>query len=516
MKANLTHPDSASHPGAGDLATPEGAGGSGAADPRKTPSAVIRNTPSSEQIFAWLRAQLPPDALRILESCPGFSIASRAEELLDQALGGVDSGRFVVSYDIPGTGTVVEAVVNRVRNGVAVNYPESYMRRRDPNCLVVADELPSDKPRFSERYGFSFSRLREETFAWLANQELSVFFFNAGLQGGGMQVMTIAPANAGFFALGLGLLQGVLSPEELRGGFDPHAVIYVAPPFRHTHFKGKQVVVHNRTEDLYEMFSYNLYPGPSAKKGVYGMLLGLGEQQNWITIHASVVQVVTPYDNRVTIAHEGASGGGKSEMLEHVHREWDGRLLLGRNTVTDEERFLVLPRACELHPVADDMALCHPSLQRPDGRLWATDAEKAWFIRLNHIRRYGVDPILEECTIHAARPLLFLNVDAAPGSTALIWEHIQDAPGVPCPNPRVILPREVMPNVTDGPVSIDIRSFGVRMPPCSSERPSYGIVGLFHLLPPALAWLWRLVAPRGYANPSVTDSEEMSSEGVGS
>jgi len=70
--------------------------------------------------------------------------------------------------------------------------------------------------------------------------------------------------------------------------------------------------------------------------------------------------------------------------------------------------------------------------------------------------------------------------------------------------------------VVDAPVSIDIRSFGVRTPPCSSERPTYGIIGLFHLLPPALAWLWRLVAPRGYANPSITDSDEMSSEGVGS
>jgi len=31
-----------------------------------------------------------------------------------------------------------------------------------------------------------------------------------------------------------------------------------------------------------------------------------------------------------------------------------------------------------------------------------------------------------------------------------------------------------------------------------------------------LAWLWRLVAPRGHANPSITDSEGLSSEGVGS
>ena len=142
------------------------------------------------------------------------------------------------------------------------------------------------------------------------------------------------------------------------------------------------------------MFSYNLYPGPSAKKGVYGMLLDLGEQEQWVTLHASVVRVVTPYDNKVTIIHEGATGGGKSEMLEHMHRERDGRILLGVNTVSGEERHvLVLPRGCELHPVADDMALCHPSLQRASGKLGVMDAEKAWFVRLNHITRYGTDPV---------------------------------------------------------------------------------------------------------------------------
>jgi hypothetical protein len=37
-----------------------------------------------------------------------------------------------------------------------------------------------------------------------------------------------------------------------------------------------------------------------------------------------------------------------------------------------------------------------------------------------------------------------------------------------------------------------------------------------HILPPALAWLWRLVVPRGFSNPSIVDTESMSSEGVGS
>lgn len=91
--------------------------------------------------------------------------------------------------------------------------------------------------------------------------------------------------------------------------------------------------MHRRSDEMYEMFSYNLYPGPSAKKGVYGMLIDLGEHEQWVTAHCSTVQVVTPYANKVTIMHEGASGGGKSEMLEHIHREHDGRLLLGSNLV---------------------------------------------------------------------------------------------------------------------------------------------------------------------------------------
>jgi hypothetical protein len=228
------------------------------------------------------------------------------------------------------------------------------------------------------------------------------------------------------------------------------------------------------------------------------------------------VRVVTPYDNEVTIMHEGASGGGKSEMLEQAHREADGRLKLGENTVTGEKRYLEIPRFCQLQPVTDDMALCHPSLQGNDGRLTVIDAEDAWFVRVNHITGYATDPHLERLTAMPSEPLLFLNIDAVPNSRAMIWEHKEDEPGKPCPNPRVVIPRRIIPDVLDKPVPVDIRSFGVRTPPCTREKPTYGIIGIFHVLPPSLAWLWRLVAPRGHANPSIVDTEVMSSEGVGS
>jgi hypothetical protein len=465
--------------------------------------------------FDISRLNLPSVVLDVLNSCPSYVVAENVEQLVDMACpDGSDWQE--VAYEVPGQGKVVEARVCRLRNGISANYEDIYLRRRDPDCVFIADNDPTDKPRFQERFGRDFNEVRAETFAWLKTQDLAVFAFVAGEAGKGLDAVVIAPANAGFFAFGLALLQGILDPNTLPETFSPRAVIFVAPPFRHSHFDGKQVVVHNRLLGLHEMFSYNLYPGPSAKKGVYGMLINLGEKEQWVTAHCSTVQVVTPYDNRVTIMHEGASGGGKSEMLESMHRERDGSLLMGRNIVTGEERFLVIPRTCELCPVTDDIALCHPSLQKGDGKLHLMDAETSWFIRVNHLQRYGTDPLLEDITIHAPEPILFLNIDASPGSTGLIWEHIEDAPGQPCPNPRVVLPRRIFPNVINHPVRVDVRSFGVRTPPCTREKPTYGIVGLFHVLPPALAWLWRLVSPRGHANPSIVESEGMSSEGVGS
>ena len=460
---------------------------------------------------------VPVELRDVLDSCQGYTVATTIDELLNLSTRDADAtGWQEIAFDVPGKGRVIEARACRVSNGIAANYLEVYMRRRDPDCMIIGDTKPTNKPTYRDRYKVDFAETRQQTFAWLKTQRLAVFPFVAGGFEKGIDAVVVAPDNCGFFALGLALLQGIRDHTKLDREFNPKAVVYVAPPFRHTHFDGKQVVVHNRLDNLHELFSYNLYPGPSAKKGIYGVLLTAGEKEHWVTAHCSTVRVVTPYGNRITIMHEGASGGGKSEMLEHSHRERDGRLLLGTHVISSDQRYMTLPRTCDLHPVTDDMALCHPSFQKGDGRLQLRDAEEAWFVRVNHIERYGVAPHLEEVTIHPKEPLLFLNIKAAPGATALIWEHIEDSPGKRCPNPRVVIPRNNVPNIVHGAVSIDIRSFGVRTPPCTKEKPSYGIIGMFHVLPPALAWIWRLVAPRGHANPSIVASEGMSSEGVGS
>jgi hypothetical protein len=461
--------------------------------------------------------KLPSEVVNVLENCAGYTVFNSVEELQYAAVGGEGNLSYEVNYDIPGKGVYTEAVVHKVTNGISANFTDPYMRRRDPDTMFIADEFPTDKETFKHRFGYEFTSLKAETFDWLKSQELAVFFYFAGRENIGVGGIAICPANAGFFAMGLAMLQVMMPVDSLTADFTIDSVLYVAPTFRHTHFNGKQIVVHNRTNTRHEIFAYNLYPGPSAKKGLYGALLTKGEREGWVTTHCSTVQAVSPYDNVTTFMHEGASGGGKSEMLQHIIREENGQVLIGKNTITGESRLINLPLFSSFNPVTDDMGMCHPSVQKNNGKLAVIDAENSWFIRVDGVNEYGDDPTLEKITIKPSKPLLFLNIETNPGSTALIWNHIEDAPGKRCPNPRVVLPRDIVPNVIGTAVSVDVRSFGVRTPPSSMENPNYGIIGLFHLLPPALAWLWRLVSPRGHANPSIIGGGSgMGSEGVGS
>lgn len=462
------------------------------------------------------KLNLPDYVLDILNHSNEVIIPKTREELIDLAMGNKDNIIFDVNYDVDGVGSITEATITKCKNGVAVNYMDDYMRRRDPDCLLVADNQDTDKPKYSDVYGKDFETLRQDTFEWLKKQELIFFPFKSGGYDYGYDSIFIAPLNAGFFAAGLADLQEFLNIDEIDWEFNTKAVVFLAPPFRHTHFEGKQIVVHNRLEHIHEVYSYNLYPGPSAKKGIYGVLLNIGEQEGWVTAHASTVKVITPYDNEIVIMHEGASGGGKSEMIEQVHKEMDGRVILGTNTVTGEKNYLELSETCELLPVTDDMAMCHPKMQNESKKLVVKDAEAGWFLRLDNIKTYGTAPQYEKIFTQPKEPLIFLNIQGVPNATCLVWEHTLDKNGTPCPNPRVILPRRMVSNVITNSVEVDVRSFGVRTPFCTKENPSYGILGLFHVLPPALAWLWRLVAPRGFNNPSIIDSMEMTSEGVGS
>ena len=478
----------------------------------------------------WAEMEMPETVQEVLSAAPLVQIPETRQQLMDWALGRTsgetdwtlgnreDHGVYEAVFQTPGVGRIIEAVITKARNGLAINFPDPSMRRRDPAAMVIGDSLPTDKPTYQDRFGESFDQTRRATLDWLKTQELVAMPFYAGGKALGYGSLLIVPRQAAFFAAAMADLQGMIPRTHVPANFKiTGGVLFVAPPFRHTHFGGRQVVVHDRKPTHQEVFAYNLYPGPSAKKGVYSMLLDRGEHEGWVTNHCAAVAVVTPYENQIIIMHEGASGGGKSEMTEHIHRMEDGRLLIGRNVVTNEERTLNLPEACHLQPIADDMACAHPSFQK-GGRLTIADAEAGWFVRVDHIHSYGTAPDLERLCIDPPEPLVFLNHYIVPGGTCLTWEHVEDAPGKLCPNPRVILPRHLREGVLSGPHRVDVRSFGVRCPPTHKDSQLYGILAMMHVLSPALAWLWRLVAPRGHANPSIQaqKTKEMQSEGVGS
>lgn len=465
------------------------------------------------------RLHLPKEIGDILQNSQGITTFNTRQELIELSLGFPGNNFYEVKYPLDNTHTpeTIEATVVRCKNGIVVNYPDPYMRRRDPNSMVIGDEEETDKPTFQEKYGRPFDEVRKATFEWLSKQELLIMPFVSGDESLDYYSLLIAPKNAAFFALILADIQGFIPFDSLPKDFKPLAIVYVAPTFRHTHFDGKQIVVHNRLNHIHEVFSYNLYPGPSAKKGVYSVLLDIGEKEGWLSVHASSVKVITPYDNELVMLHEGASGGGKSELHQQIRREKDNKIVLATHLRTQDKIYLELNESCDLMPITDDITLVHPKFQKNHKKMVIKDAEQGWFVRVDNIPHYGTDPHLESICTQPAEPLVFLNIDAVPNSTALIWEHIEDAPGKKCPNPRVILPKRLIPDVIDQAVAVDVRSFGVRTPPCFDDAPSYGIIGIAHVLPPALAWLWRLVSPRGHANPSITgNTAALSSEGVGS
>ncbi|MCA1756357.1 MAG: DUF4914 family protein, partial [Bacteroidales bacterium] len=116
---------------------------------------------------------LPSDTTDLITNARSCTVYSSVDQLAEAATGGLSSNSLNVSYEVPGKGMYTEATVNRVNNGISVNYTEPYMRRRDPDTMAVADDLPTDKVRFSERFGYEFRELKGETLTWLAGQDIA-------------------------------------------------------------------------------------------------------------------------------------------------------------------------------------------------------------------------------------------------------------------------------------------------------------------------------------------------------
>ena len=161
----------------------------------------IKSLTKESQSQHWQRFNPPTDVRNLFLENPNITIISTTDELIDYACGGPGSDYYEVSYDVQGFGKIVEAYVCRVRNGVCANFTSPYMRRRDADAIVIGDDDLADKITFREKYGYSFSIMRQKTFDWLKKQPLMVYGFIAGKPGMGLDAMLIAHPMLGFSLL---------------------------------------------------------------------------------------------------------------------------------------------------------------------------------------------------------------------------------------------------------------------------------------------------------------------------
>ena len=96
---------------------------------------------------SWAELDLPPQVREALAAAPLVQTPENRTQLLDWSLGRPtgstdwrlgnrdDHGVHEATCYVPGHGRIIEAVITKARNGLAVNFPDPAMRRRDPDAL---------------------------------------------------------------------------------------------------------------------------------------------------------------------------------------------------------------------------------------------------------------------------------------------------------------------------------------------------------------------------------------------
>ncbi len=460
-------------------------------------------------IPACLKAS--PEVMELLSSATDVTYITSEQQLLDMVMGG-QKDVFEVAYDVPGKGRLVEAKVTRVKEGFAVWFPPK-IRQRAPNALVVAEDgQPSDHPRLNEKFGLEYIDYQTKVCEWLKGQPLIVVALFVGPDRGGVPVLAVIPKNAAFFAFGMGLLQSLVPLGEGDAEFVPKGQLLLAPSMRHELFDEEQVVVHHRG-DTYTIISDNLYPGPSGKKGAgYAMLVHFLQLVGGVAAHCSVVTITLRDGTVIVWMHGGPSGAAKSENGRKAPLDAFGNFVLGQHLQSGRTLTFHFDDELKLKHEIDDIGIVHPDAQTQPGLVVVQDGErKGWFLRVEGICSPEDEPEMQQMVAETDTPLLFLNIDGEPGQPIKLYEHTDG-----CTNPRWFGPRRFF-HASPDELAVNVQSWGFRQPPCTADRPTYGIGGLCHVLPWQVAWLWYLLSPRGDKNPSIIgENGKMASEGVGS
>ena len=267
--------------------------------------------------------------------------------------------------------TVKEAEVIRCKNGAAVNFMEDDMRRRDPNCMVIGDDLPTDKPTYKERFGTDFAPVRQETLDWLSTQQVILLPFRAGDRRYGYESLMICPGNAAFFASALANMQGFISVLDI-------ACSSHLNPARSSMLHRRSVTRILTASRLLSTIAARTCtrslpiistPAPRPRRASSpSCWISANRQEGWVCCHASAAKVETPYESETVFMHEGASGGGKSEMLEDPHREDDGRILIGAHRAQRRAVLYDTERNVENLPHCRRYGPCLQQIPGPGGR----------------------------------------------------------------------------------------------------------------------------------------------------
>ena len=97
---------------------------------------------------SWAELELPAHVREVLSAAPLVQTPETRRQLLDWALGRAtgetdwtlgnrdDHGQYETVFQVPGAGRVTEAVITKARNGLAINFPDPAMRRRDTEAMA--------------------------------------------------------------------------------------------------------------------------------------------------------------------------------------------------------------------------------------------------------------------------------------------------------------------------------------------------------------------------------------------
>src|SRR5580704_16860206 len=193
-------------------------------------------TAASDRVFVdfqscWPELELPPHVCEALSAVPLIQAPETRLQLMDWALGRStgetdwtlgnrdDHGQYEAVFQTPGLGRVTEAIITKARNGLAINFPEPAMRCRDPDAMLIGDQLPTDKPTYADRFGEPFDQTRQQTLDWLKTQELVAMPFYAGTDELAYGSLLIVSRQAALFAAALAGLQGMIPRSRVPADF---------------------------------------------------------------------------------------------------------------------------------------------------------------------------------------------------------------------------------------------------------------------------------------------------------